>query len=326
MTGSPFVIDLFSGAGGWAEGLRSLGIDSVGVELDEAAATANAAGNTTVRADVAEMDPNEYGGADGLIASPPCQTFSNAGSKLGWIDTAGLRSEILSSRRRWRSSGATTVDPRSALVLEPLRWLHVIRPTWFALEQVPMVLPLWKAYTVAVADMGYESTTAILDAADYGVPQHRRRAILIGSRDGHVSMPPASRGGRISASRALGVPEAWEINTGRRWVSGGGRGAAQRVSLSKPAPTVTGQSISWQMWGPDGERRSMSLREGAVLQGFRADYPWTGSKSERWLQIGNAVPPPLAAAIVEAAMSPEPIVRQPVKRWAPVSGEQDRLI
>jgi len=60
-------------------------------------------------------------------------------------------------------------------------------------------------------------------------------------------------------------------------------------ALSRPATTVQGD-------GPETVR--VSVAEAACLQGFRADYPWQGTRSLRFHQVGNAVPPPLAAAVV----------------------------
>jgi site-specific DNA-cytosine methylase len=80
--------DAFHGAGGWAEGLRELGRESVGVEYDpDMVATSRAAGHEVVLADVAAIDPRELvpegERCEGVIASPPCPSFSNGGKQLG---------------------------------------------------------------------------------------------------------------------------------------------------------------------------------------------------------------------------------------------------
>ncbi|MCY0963541.1 DNA cytosine methyltransferase, partial [Streptomyces sp. H27-H5] len=72
------ILDLFAGPGGWSEGLRALGLRDIGIEIDASScATRAAAGHTTIRADVAAYPTAPlHGKVTGLIASPPCQTFS----------------------------------------------------------------------------------------------------------------------------------------------------------------------------------------------------------------------------------------------------------
>ena len=62
---------------------------------------------------------------------------------------------------------------------EPARFIAASRPEWVALEQVPAVLPLWQVYAAELRRMGYSAWCGKLNAADYGVPQTRERAILI---------------------------------------------------------------------------------------------------------------------------------------------------
>ncbi len=82
MGNSPTALDLFAGAGGWSIACARLGIDAIGIELDShACQTRRASGLTTVPGDVSLVSPRDFRGVDGLIASPPCQSFSNAGHK-----------------------------------------------------------------------------------------------------------------------------------------------------------------------------------------------------------------------------------------------------
>lgn len=88
MTDQPSIVDLFAGPGGWDHALHTLGrTDVLGVEYDDhACATRIAAGLWTLQANVAELDPLDYAGIDGLIASPPCQAWSMAGNRKGEHD------------------------------------------------------------------------------------------------------------------------------------------------------------------------------------------------------------------------------------------------
>lgn len=420
----PQVVDLFAGAGGWDEGMRRLGIaEATGVEIDaRACATARAAGHARFQGDVASMDPGQFAGLQGLVASPPCTTFSSAGNGIGRalldvlmaavpavaaraIPLADVAAQCAAAVR----GSAVDVDnanieqsvTTSVLVLEPARWIAALRPQWVALEQVRAVGPVWDAYARALEPLGYRCWSGVLNAADYGVPQDRRRAILIASRKHQPEPPPPTHAKRpgstslfgemlkpwVSMAEALG----WDNPAARsyRRSRGAGRtarhGARPGVVGARPAPTITekvrsdewvvphalrtdtrpgrdgrtragrsihdpaptlvfGQRLNAVTWlldrrtrsrGRHGEpyptpavdatrrpaptltsksgsqwvahaddctdTRRITVAEASVLQDFPPDYPWQGSASAQFAQIGNAIPPGLAAAVVAAA-------------------------
>lgn len=192
------ILDLFAGPGGWDEGVKPLGLYPVGIEWDDAACrTGKAAGHTRVRADVAAL-PTEpmVGKVSGLIASPPCQTFSMAGKGKGRDALPELCAAV---EKVWRGitpqAACPDLDEKSTLVLEPVRYARDLRPEWIACEQVPAVLPIWQTLAVVLRHNGYTAWTGVLNSADYGVPQTRERAILIASRKRNVQ-PPAPTHGR----------------------------------------------------------------------------------------------------------------------------------
>lgn len=333
-------VDLFAGPGGWDLAAADLGIDVVGLEIDpDTCATRAAAGLRTIRADVADYPIDRFHGVELVIASPVCPTFSRAGKKDGLRDLRRLRELII--RNQWASAhDEEWTDPRTPLVLVPLRWIDELRPRAVALEQVDTVLPLWAAYAVMLEGMGYSVRCDVVNAADFGVPQTRRRALLVARRDGHARMPRSTHGSRpVSMSEALGWPpslvgfprrndrddgneyrardwrpttapaftltekaRSWKrvvLNTGRDWKKGGSRDDAQTITLDRPAPTVTGIPSQWQWREPDlGEAVNVTIEECAAIQTFPVDYPWQGSRSSRFQQIGNAVPPVLARAVL----------------------------
>jgi DNA (cytosine-5)-methyltransferase 1 len=83
----------------------------------------------------------------------------------------------------------STIDNRSLLVVEPLRYALALRPRWIALEQVPPVLAVWQLFAEILRGHGYRAWCGILSAEQYGVPQTRQRAFLLADRDAQP-MPP----------------------------------------------------------------------------------------------------------------------------------------
>jgi DNA (cytosine-5)-methyltransferase 1 len=321
---SELVLEGFAGPGGWSTGLRTAGFTgtAVGVEWDAAACrTAVAAGHLRVRADVAAF-PLEHlaGKVAGAILSPPCQAWSNAGDQLGKLDQGKVHERIAHFARGETPPGREWADERSMLTAEPMRWAYALRPRWIALEQVPPVLPLWQYTAELLRGLGYRTWTGKLDAECYGVPQTRDRAILVARRDGLPVGPPppthqAYRKDRaydtgdglfgeqlpppVSMAEAIGwgLPDrpAWTVEW--RMHPAGLTGSYQYSRpVNEPAPTIKGSGR--QYVSDDHVSVALSVQESAILQSFSADYPWTGTKDQQHEQVGNAVPPLRAAAIL----------------------------
>jgi DNA (cytosine-5)-methyltransferase 1 len=189
------ILDLFAGAGGWAEGLRMLGLTALGIETDEwACATSVAAGHGVLRADVATLDPQEFSPVWGMVGSPPCQAYSTAGKGLGRQDkplVIACAHELAAGHDSRAARLKQSADPRSLLTVEPLRYALVLKPRWIA-QQVPAVLELWTIFAGLLSVHGYHTAAGILSAERYGVPQTRKRAFLIASLDGPVELPAAT--------------------------------------------------------------------------------------------------------------------------------------
>ena len=96
--------------------------------------------------------------------------------------------------------------PDSALIVRTVQWVGRCNPEWVAFEQVPAVLPVWQAACLGLAELGYSSWAGVLNAADFGVPQTRRRAFLMASRVSEVQPPePTHSVGSFSLLSRLGA-------------------------------------------------------------------------------------------------------------------------
>lgn len=193
-------LDLFAGTG-WGVACQWLGIEEDGVEImPEAVATREANGMKTIYRDVwdgLELSRAEfacrYGTYEIGISSPPCQTFSIAGNGKGRRALnhvlEAIETEAYKDVEKLRAFGEEH-DPRTALVLTPLAYAVRDLPQYVVFEQVPPVLPVWEACGEVLRAHGYSVVTGILSAEQYGVPQTRRRAILIARRDGVEAKMP----------------------------------------------------------------------------------------------------------------------------------------
>lgn len=287
------ILNLFSGPGGWCKGAQLAGLtDLVGIEYDrDACLTRAAAGHATIRADVSQFPVSQFAGiVKGLIASPPCPTFSNAGKGAGravldelldaiedqfvGLDTLEahvqrMKAKIYDELRidgpllsvEEAEARAERDAREAALSVQPARYIYATRPEWIAMEQVPAVMPLWDEYVRQLQALGYSAWAGILNAADYGVPQTRRRAILMASRV-RIVAPPETTHCRGGAETLFGQLEPW-VSMAKALGWG---------MTARPSTTVLGTS--------EGGRSPLDGGAGArgVLRGaFEAD-DWEGPR------------------------------------------------
>ncbi|MFE9250874.1 DNA cytosine methyltransferase [Streptomyces sp. NPDC007088] len=338
------LVDLFGGPGGWDVAAQRLGLAVMGIELDHSACeTRRAAGLGTLEGDVRDYGPADFPSATDLIGSPPCQPYSIGGKGAGRraLDSVLHFASLLAARRDIRSGLATLDDERTGLVLEPLRWilaaLDIGRPyRTVMLEQVPTVLPVWDAMAQILRTEGYTVVTGRLHAEEHGVPQTRARAVLVGRLRDEAELPvPTHR--RYSRSTAQDGGDLTLLP----WVSMAqalGWGMTHRPALTVavgtaaggPDPSCVGGSGSRATlygerdegrWIADtrlvsadslpayrGGRKDMirvSVADAAALQTFPLDHPFQGTRTKQYEQIGNAMPPLLAEAVIRRAMAPE---------------------
>lgn len=322
---NPHIVDLFAGPGGLDVAAAWLGVPTVGIEWDaNACATRRAAGLNTQQGDVRAFGPEDFPEANILAGGPPCQTYTVAGAGAGRMALERVLRLVksMSAGESVDDQLAHFDDERTGLVLEPLRWVldaHASSKPYEAivLEQVPAVLPVWAAMGEVLEGLGYSVATGVLRTEEYGVPQTRRRAILVAGYKRIVRLPdPTHRTYRKGVARHMGGVDLEPWNTmgdalsGTRnydfsvvsnYGTGGDPKARGRRISDEPAFTVTGKVSRNRVvdtHGVDVDR--FTAAEAGRLQTFPVDFPWSGADVAQ--QIGNAIPPRLGAHILASAL------------------------
>jgi|ERR1039458_3920874 DNA (cytosine-5)-methyltransferase 1 len=302
------VISLFSGAGG-----MDLGFSQAGHELiwandlwDDAVKTYRLnLGMRIICADIANVDASAIPDGDIVVGGFPCQGFSVANTK--------------------RSAG----DVRNFMYLEFRRIVKAKRPRFFVAENVKGILSLegGRAFEQILSDfaeIGYSVNHAVLNAADYGVPQRRERVLFVGRREDEptkVDFPPAKTHAPEEIFRLAGLHKWVSIGEALKDVPSpdgphelqnhhytkyklrfNGYLGHRRINPDQPSPTITARGDDRGgvviHHHPSNERR-LSARETALLQSFPLDYKFYGTKTSIYRQVANAVPPLLARRLAE---------------------------
>jgi DNA (cytosine-5)-methyltransferase 1 len=310
-------VEICAGAGGQALGLEKAGFEhALAVELDLNACNTlreNRPSWKVAHGDVASEDtwkPADYEGVALLAGGVPCPPFTIAGKQLGATDERDLFA--------WAVELAAVVQPR-ALLLENVRGLS---------------MPRFAGYRQHVLDrlasLGYVASWQLLQASDYGVPQLRPRFVLVAMRPEDAPYFRWPEPAEFTPSVGRAVIDLMGSN--------GWKGAdAWARRADKIAPTIVGGSKkhggadlgptrakrAWALMGVDalgvaddapmpgadflGQGKpgpKLTCEMVARIQGWSEDYEWsfTGRKTTKYRQIGNAFPPPVAAAVGESIM------------------------
>jgi DNA (cytosine-5)-methyltransferase 1 len=308
-------------------------MDSYDIDAD-ACATAEAAGFPRTRASVTDLDPDSLCGITGAIITPPCPSFSKSGKQTGLkeVDYRAILDAIarlgdsqagMGADDAWTAVRRTVKDPRSALVVEALRFaLRLPHVQVVVCEQVPTVAPIWQEMAAELAMAHDFEQCAVVDVAseDLGVASRRTRSFLLAIRHHthHLGDLPARSWwtcGRFqvprheinltartvrgpSMAQVLGWPAGERVNTrGNRRTSGG-----NEFSADGPAWCLTGKARTWKRVS-DGA--TLSAAEAGMLVGFPADYPWQGSRTAQFQRIADVVSPVVAAAVLGVALDLE---------------------
>ena len=293
-------IDLFAGCGGMTTGLKKAGFKCVGfVEFWQPAIDThlNNCEGILIGKDILQVKDEEIqkfrGKVDLVVGGPPCQGFSMAGKR-------------------------DPKDPRNKLFLEFIRFIGVIKPKFFIMENVQGIASMKDEFGVSVFNQimelfdkeGYKVDAKVLDSSNYGVPEKRKRAIFIGNRVGIKNEYPEFQE-KVFLKEVLNLPyeENREIQHIYEKVA---TEKAYRFSHVKQGDNYGTFKSTNKRLREDGFactitkngryihpvfHRLISVREAARIQSFPDDFMFVGSTENMFAQIGNAVPVKMAEAI-----------------------------
>ncbi|UJP05123.1 MAG: DNA cytosine methyltransferase [Nitrosomonas sp.] len=327
-------LSLFSGGGGLDIAFHDMGfeiVECVEIEKDFAATlienssdSLRLSGTKVLCKDIRDYSP-KHQDIQFIIGGPPCQTFSAAGARASGVNG--------------------TDDCRGKLFEEYVRILMQTKPLGFLFENVYRIVGAqdgkpWKQILEAFRAAGYKLFWRILDAADYGVPQHRERLIIVGVRDANEfkfpkpSHGPDSTDNRPYHNAGLAVSG---IDTSKCAEGIGGRHGhllneippglnysyyTERMGHPKPifgwrskfsdylykadpqTPVRTIKAQGGQYTGPfSWENRTFTIEEIKRLQTFPDNYVIRGGRQTVVHQLGNSVPPQIGRVLAASILN-----------------------
>jgi DNA (cytosine-5)-methyltransferase 1 len=303
---APTVLEICAGGGGEFLGLEQAGFEHVAVLDNDPDACNTLRLNRpelkVFEADLRDFDATWFRGVDLVAGGVPCTPFSVGGLQLGEDDERHLLPHAL------RVVGETW--PR-AVLLENVPGLAQAKFERFRME---VLVAFWK--------MGYEARWGMIQCSDYGLPQLRPRYILIAMRDPwrlrwKAPLPlggePLTVGEAIGDLMAAGGWEGareWEerasaiaptIVGGSKKHGGGDLGPTRAKRYWRERFGVNAISLADEPPGPGHQGLvKLTIPMVARLQGFPDDWAFSGLKTARYRQVGNAFPPPAARAFGRA--------------------------
>lgn len=332
------VVSLFAGAGGLDLGFEKAGFDVVWAnEFDkEIWSTYEKNHKNTIldRRSIVNVPSNEVPDCDGIIGGPPCQSWSEAGSKRG------------------------ISDKRGQLFFEFIRILADKKPKFFLAENVSgMLLPVHKEALINIKQMfqeiGYELSFQLLNVSDFGIPQDRKRVFFIGYRkdlgkkfvfpkpttpidkislksvinDLKDNVLPAQQGNLTNGEKCDVPNHEYMIggfssiymsrNRVRNWdevsftIQAGGRHAP--LHPQAPKMKFIEQNVREFVKGQEHLYRRLSVRECARIQTFPDDFHfYYNNVTAGYKMIGNAVPVTMAKILAEKILADLKLIKPPI--------------
>ncbi|MBS1760345.1 MAG: DNA (cytosine-5-)-methyltransferase [Bacteroidetes bacterium] len=317
-------IDLFSGSGGFSLGFDNKGFQNIfSIDIEPSFCETykfNFPNHNLIEKDICQLSDEEIkylkevDDIDVVIGGPPCQGFSIAGN-IGrkFID-----------------------DPRNKLFKEFVRVVKVVKPKFFVMENVARLYNHNKGETrkEIINDfekLGYKVECKILNSADYGVPQIRKRVIFIGTvynqkiefpkkttdkyltvKEAIYNYPILSAGEESIIPNHVAMAHSNQMLEKMSYISDGGNREEIPLKLrpksgdvrkyiryksDEPSVCVTGDMRKIFHYE---QNRALTVRELAKLQSYPDDFIFKGTKISQQQQVGNSVPPKMAEAIASA--------------------------
>ncbi len=298
-------IEVCAGAGGQAIGLTRAGFRHVVLIENDLHACATLRLNrprwNIVQQDLAVFSADGYRDIDLLAGGLPCPPFSIAGDKRGQDDSRNLFPEMLRL--------AKELKPRAVMI-------ENVRGLLFAVFD-----DYRRSIDSAFETLGYTAVWSLLKASDFGVPQLRPRAVCVALRPEDASafewpVPHRKPAPTVGAALyPLMAANSWP--GAREWAARADRIGPTLVGGSRkhggPDLGPTRVKRKWAEMGVDGMGLAdeppglhfsgvprLTVEMAAILQGFPPDWQFAGGKTAAYRQIGNAFPPPVAAAVGRA--------------------------
>jgi DNA (cytosine-5)-methyltransferase 1 len=287
------VVSLFSGCGGLDFGLKAQGLKiiwAIDNDSDCVSTYKKNIGNHIVEKSISDVASDEIPNCDVVIGGFPCQGFSLA--------------------NKFRSKD----DERNELYIEMLRVIKDKKPKWFIAENVKGILNLdgGRVFQKIIEDLqsiGYQTNYKLVNMADHGVPQTRKRVIILGTRNDlpsqcKIEYPlPKYAENDSQLKKWITIDEALDElkNLKPKTNLVGSKYKVQYKNYTghrktrgdKPCPTIiargNGKGGVCAIPHPNGERR-LNVRESAFIQTFPHDFEFIGSLGSMYRQVGNAVP------------------------------------
>ena len=328
---TPTVASFFSGAGGMDEGFKAAGFHiKACMDIEEWACDTLRANNPKAviigppnfSGDIKKISPSEFsvlsgiepGSIDVFTGGPPCQPFSQAAAQ-----------RFVRGDERFKRRGFDDLE-KGTLLFDYIRYIEYFRPKVFLIENVAGLLTLDGGVQLNEAldllkSLGYQHTEPrILEAAEYGVPQFRKRLIIWGTNVEGIKpeLPVPTHGPAESllckpyntVAHALfnlssSLPnhsrrEHKEVSVARykklRFGEREKLGRVDRLDPFRPSKTIIagGTKGGGRSHLHPFIARTTTVREAARLQTFSDDFVFHGSMARQFTQVGNAVPPLLA--------------------------------
>lgn len=323
--GVPTVLGLFVGGGGFDLGFKQAGFNLLAASDIEPHAQSthelNWPGVPFLLQDVRTLTVGAISAAMGgrrpdvIIGGPPCQGFSTLGDRL-------------------------SSDPRNDLVDAFVRIVDGLRPQAIVVENVRAITTEYKGrykdYILhRFEEIGYSMSFKVLNAAEYGVPQNRRRAFFVGFADPRISyaFPEPTHGEGLAPFTTVGQAIGDLVNKGAevenhvalkhterviaryRYIPEGGMlprpeelpedirranfgSTYKRLHRERPSLTIVPGNNALPVHPT--LNRSLTPREAARIQSFPDDHVFTGDRRSQCILVGNAVPPLLAQVLARS--------------------------